>query len=212
MPRCIRFAISAFALSVSLGAAPLWAETAADVQAPDVLAAVEAYHPPPEGFPPAMGDVIMTDKGKTFVFTTFDFSIGAFDASAFFLGMESETPSFRLSAWPGGNHEAEMGVLRLTGSFAGKVTPGAQAKDAVVEISIEKDRDGRRWTSEGGPALLVIDEFTPDQPGFSSGYGRARGHFEARICSGDGEPAVVPKNARCRDVAGQFETAVQFEP
>lgn len=179
----------------------------------DVASEVQAYHPPPPGYPPAMGGVVLTEAGTDTTLTTFDFSIGAFDASAFFLKMEEAEPTFFLTAWPGADPDAKSGLLRLEASFAGKVAAGSAASSALVAISIKDDFSGRRWTSEGGgTATLVIDTFTPETPGNSSGYGHATGHFAARICSGDGDPAVVAKTARCREVSGSFATDVQYEP
>jgi hypothetical protein len=192
-------------------APPLHAETAAETQAA-IQAEVQAYHPPPEGYPPAMGGAVLTEGADTFYFTTFDYSIGAFDASAFFLGMESGAPTFTLTAWPNGDEDAKSGLLRVEGTFSGVIGPGSTDAAAVVAISIKETFRGRRWTSEGGEGVLVIDSFVPQTPGSSSGYGHATGHFTARICSADGDPAVVAKNARCRAVTGSFETDVQYEP
>lgn len=185
------------------------------VEAPrssDIVVPPESYGTP-DGKPPAMGTATLEEGGTQKVLTTIDFSIGAFDASAYFQHMEEPAPEFRLSAWPGGDAEATSGILVLEGTFGGKIAPGSAAVAAKVAELIGTDPSGRRWTSEaGGTASLVIDSFAPERPGASSGYGHATGHFAGRICSGDGDPVRPAAERRCREVTGQFETDVQYEP
>lgn len=204
--------MSRLLLSPFLGGLALFLGLAAPLHADEVPAGEPYYAPPPPGFPPVMGGVVLTEKGQDTPYMTYDFSIGAFDASAFFLKMETGEPTFTLTAWPDSNPDATEGILRVKGQFTGKIEPGSRDDKAVVAITIRDDFQGRRWTSEGGEGVLVIDSFKPEMPESSSGYGHATGHFEARICSADGDPAVVAPNARCRQVTGSFETDVQYEP
>ncbi|NBZ86116.1 hypothetical protein [Stagnihabitans tardus] len=167
----------------------------------------------PPGYPPKLGLAELVEGGKTQVLTTYDFSIGAFDASAWF-GEGIEARGFYLTAYPDDNPDARKGVLRIYGhyeSWTPGQAPGATT-EGLVEWSITEGFRGRRWTSAGKPVEVVVDSFVPQEPGQTSGYGHVTGHYSARVCSGDKDPVVVAPNARCREISGQFETDVQYSP
>lgn len=165
--------------------------------------------PTPPGYPPRLGSVTLAEGARTTTMATYDFSIGAFDASAWF-GSGTEGKGFHLTAYPEGNPEAEKGLLML---YAGMEhwAPGS-GTEALVEITMGPHRHGRRWTSAGQEAEVVIDGFVPQEAGATSGYAAVTGHFAARVCSGDKDPPVVAPNARCRDISGTFATDAQYSP
>ena len=179
---------------------------------PVVLEPVESYDTP-DGKPPALGTATLVEDGVTKTLTTFDFSIGAFDASAWF-GEGLQERGFYLDAYPDGNSAAESGVLRLYGHYPswtpGKA-PGA-AEGGLVEVSMGPDWRGRRWSSAGKPVEVVVDSFVPQEKGQTSGYGHVTGHFAATVCSGDKDPVVVAPGARCHEVSGSFATDMQYSP
>lgn len=166
---------------------------------------------PSAGDVPPLGEVRLSEAGKETIYTTFDFSVGAFDASAWLEGMGG-APRLHVTAYPDGDPQAQKGLLRIEAGFARSLAPGMITQEAKVEILMGKSRDGRRWTSEGKMAEVEIFDFVPQEAGVDTGYGRLTGRFSARICSGDGAPAVVAPNARCRDVSGLFATEAQFQP
>ncbi len=177
--------------------------------APPLPALAQEGEPLPPGYPPKLGEVQLVEAGKSTRLTTYDFSIGAFDASAWF-GEGLRGRGFQLMAYPDENPDATKGRLFLWGGLDAWA-PG-KTRAALVEILMGTDIDGRRWTSAGKPAELVIDSFTPQEKGHSSGYGHVTGHFSATVCSGDKDPVVVAPNARCREVSGRFATDAQYSP
>jgi len=178
-----------------------------------IVAPMMESYDTPDGKPPVMGTATFVEGGAEKVLSTIDFSIGAFDASAWFEHMEESMPVFHLTAWPNADSEAKGGILTMEASFGAKVGAGSHSTSAKVAELIGTDRSGRRWTSEAsGSASVVIDSFKPDTPGSSSGYGHATGHYTAHICSGDGDPVRYSPSPRCRDVSGDFDTNVQYEP
>lgn len=171
---------------------------------------MEAEQLPP-GYPPKMGEVTLTGPEGTTVFTTYDFSVGAFDASAWF-DSQGEKPHFTLSAYPDANPDAEVGKLWLTTLFDAAPKSGSKGLYTLVEIPATKDREGPRLSSAARKATVTLDSFTKEDPAATSGYGHVTGHFTARLCPVDHSPAVRVPGGACHDVSGTFDTKVQYQP
>lgn len=165
----------------------------------------------PPGYPPKMGTVTLTGPEGTQTFTTYDFSIGAFDASAWF-DTQGEAPHFTLTAYPDGNPDAEAGKFWLTTAFDAAPESGSKGRYTLVEIPATQDREGPRLSSAARKASVTIDSFTKEDPGNTSGYGHVTGHFAARLCQVDHAPAVRMSGGPCQDVTGTFDTQVQYQP
>jgi hypothetical protein len=165
---------------------------------------------PEPGYPPKLGTASLDSAGTVQIFTTFDFSVGAFDASAWFDSRDG-VQRFAMTAYPEENPDAEVGLLRVTADLPGGRVAGSEGAPVLVEIWWEDRGNGRKLTSAGHPASLVIDRFTPDSES-TSGYGQATGRFEATLCPGMGDPAKVTSGADCQEVRGSFDTRVQYSP
>ena len=152
----------------------------------------------------------MIQDGVTQVFTTYDYAVGAYDASAWFDSDEGQS-RFTLTGYPDENPDAEDALLRLTAHLPQGRIAGSAGKDELVEVWLDNGRKGAKLTSVGHPAALVIDSFTPDTAE-TSGYGQSSGHFSAVLCPGTGDPAVVAPGNACRAVSGRFDTGVQYQP
>ncbi|MFT4149968.1 MAG: hypothetical protein QM656_07190 [Paracoccaceae bacterium] len=154
----------------------------------------------PPGYPPKLGDVTATLDGKPAAWETYDFSIGAFDASAWIDSYDG----FRLKiiGYTPGNPDAEADHLVIEARFDGKPRAGDTGRPVLVEI-YDKGLTGRRASSEGKPATLTVDRI---KTGFnSSGYGSFTGSFRATLCPKGG------KTGPCREIAGRFDTGMQYE-
>jgi hypothetical protein len=165
---------------------------------------VAVYDPElPEGYPPKMGDVFGALAGETVEWETFDFSIGAFDASAW-IGAGYETPemSFHLMAYPPGEPDTMAGRFHAEADFGAALHIG-EGENVVVSIMKGDDIDGARLSSEGQAALLVIDSIGPDRE--NSYNRRITGRIEARLCPVDWE------SQPCQDLILAFDTDMQLE-
>lgn len=83
---------------------------------------------------------------------------------------------------------------------------GDVAGEAVVEILAEQDTDGKRLTSQGKPAQVVVESFLRRG---DENYGSASGTFSTEICWTQGDKARITR--QCRPIAGRFDTKLQFE-
>jgi hypothetical protein len=157
----------------------------------------------PEGYPPKMGDVFGALGGETVVWETFDFSIGAFDASAW-IGAGYETPemTFHLMAYAPGEPDTMAGRFHAEADFGAALHIG-EGENVVVSIMKGDDMDGPRLSSEGQPALLVIDSIGPDRE--DSYNRRVTGRIEAQLCPIDW------KQQSCQDLVLTFDTDMQLE-
>ncbi len=166
----------------------------------------------PPGYPPKMGTATVSGAQGGKVYTTYDFSVGAFDASAWF-DVEDGKQRFALIGYPDQNHEAEVGRLHLVTHFAAPPKAGSKGTDAMIEVYLDGKHDGKRMSTAHTKARIVIDSFTKNDPTNTSGYGHVTGHFAGRMCPTDGEPdKAVVQATGCEDVAGSFDTDVQYEP
>jgi hypothetical protein len=157
----------------------------------------------PEGWPPKMGDVTGTLGDTAKHWETFDFSIGAFDASAW-VGAGYETPlmTLHLMAYPPGEPDRMPGRFHATADYGDALRSGEGAK-VHVAILRDEDIDGPRLSSEGQPARLVIDAIGPARE--NSYNRRITGRIEARLCPVDWPGEV------CQDLALTFDTDMQLE-
>jgi hypothetical protein len=185
------------------------APSGAGTSAEPVEAVVAPFVPPP-GYPPKLGTAQLNAEGTVQIFTTYDFSVGAFDASAWF-DSENDVPRFTLTGYPGENPDAETGLLRVTAHLPNGSAAGSAGTEVLVEIWQEGKRNGAKLTSVGHPASLVLDSFTQESDG-TSGYGHASGRFTATLCPGAGDPAQVTLGTQCHEVSGSFDTGVQYSP
>jgi len=157
----------------------------------------------PEGYPPLMGEVVATLGDAPVTWQTYDFSLGAFDASAW-VGDTDDTVTLHIMAYPAGQPDAREGRLRIEAAFGLFPSPGATPDRAVIEVLQAGDIDGRKLTS-GGTATLTLEAFSRT----SYAYGRAKGTFEATLCLKRSKDA--PLGRRCKPIKGRFDTAIQFD-
>lgn len=158
----------------------------------------------PEGYPPTMGDVTATLGGRDLTWQTYDFSIGAFDASAW-VSDEDDKITLRIMAYPEGQPEKMEDRLRIVAEFPLFPSPGSQADTAVVEVLGEKEIDGRKLTSGSGTVALTLDEFSRN----SYAYGHTSGSFEATLCLK--RTKTAPVSRKCQKMTGRFDTDIQFD-
>lgn len=169
-----------------LAAAPLWAQE-------DL----------PPGYPPRMGEITGTLGGKDVTWETFDFSVGAFDASAQATrdGESGEVTLRLIGHRPGAPDSRRMRAV-IRGSFGASLRLGA-ARDPEIAIYRGAEWDGPRLTSEGQTVELVIDSIGPE---VSDSYSRrVTGHASARLCP----KAWLLKS--CQEVVLRFDTDVQID-
>ncbi len=153
---------------------------------------------PGPGYPPKMGDVTGRLGDQAVAWETFDFSIGAFDASA---SVDHFGGPYRLQiiGYTPGRPQSEGDRLRVSGTFAGLPAPGALRE---VQLSIGADGDGGAvgFVAQGTTLLVErIDAVT------GSGYGAASGRITGSVC-----PANPAVKAPCRLFEARFTTRVQF--
>lgn len=156
----------------------------------------------PPGYPPKMGDITGTLDGKPVAWAAYDFSIGAFDASADATrDWDTKVVNLQIIGYTPGDPQNDSMRVRLKGDFGTILRPGPAT--AAVEIAIFRTRDwkGPRLTSEGKRAELVIDSIGPIVP--NSYSRRVTGHASAELC---------PKKwlfKSCKTIELRFDTDVQ---
>lgn len=174
----------------------LWAGAAS---ATEVLVMPEQ---PPPGYPPLLGAAKGNLGDKAVAWEFYDFSIGAFDASAWVdSDWTSKVVSFHLMGYTPGEPEEMRFRLRVSGEL-GKVFQTGTAEAPLVEVLKGRDIDGPRLTSEGQRAEVVIESIGPKQP--DSYLRHVTGRVSARVC---------PKDwlfKSCKDIALRFDTEVQM--
>lgn len=167
------------------------------------------------GYPPRMGVVEASLGGRAARYETFDFSVGAFDASAQFRnepaadGTITSGGRVRLVLWayPDGDPKARKGILAIAAVFPGLPAGAARSRDVTVELRTDGDSGGRRLLSKG-PARLELLSITRDADQ-GGAYGRGTGRVSATLCEAVGD-ALVPGGA-CQDFSARFDTALQFD-
>jgi hypothetical protein len=165
---------------------------------------IAVYDPElPDGYPPKMGDVWGALGDKAVAWETFDFSIGAFDASAWVgAGYEEPVMTLRIMAYPPGEPDTMAGRVFAKAEF-GDVLHVGTGMNVEVSIMQGDDIDGVRMSSEGQSAALTIESIGPARE--NSYNRRLVGNIEARLCPVDWEGQA------CQDVRLRFDTDVQIE-
>jgi len=158
----------------------------------------------PEGYPPVMGEVTATVGGRDVVWQTYDFSVGAFDASAWVNDLDDQI-TLRIMAYPEGQPDKMEDRLLIEVVFPLFPSPGSTPKSVLVEVLGVKDSDGRKLTSGTSPVVFTLDEFSRN----SYAYGRTKGSFEATICLKRTATAKLSK--KCQPIKGRFDTEIQFD-
>lgn len=156
-----------------------------------------------EDYPPKMGEVTGVLGDEAMMWETFDFSIGAFDASAWVgAGYEEPLMTLRIMAYPPGEPDTMAGRVFAIAEFGDALHPG---EGTNVEVSIMKgdDIDGARLSSAGQTAVLVVESIGPARE--NSYNRRLVGTIEARLCPVDWE------GQECQDLSLTFDTDVQME-
>ena len=157
----------------------------------------------PEGYPPKMGEITGTLGGEAVVWETFDFSVGAFDASAW---AEKDFNTRRVTAnlmgYPPGKPDEKSGRLFVRAGF-GKALRTGRAQSAEVLYLQGPDRDGPRLSSVNQKAQVIIDSIGPKVE--NSYSRRVTGRVHAQLC-----PVDWP-GQKCRVVKVSFDTDMQMD-
>ena len=157
----------------------------------------------PEGYPPTMGEVSGTLGSEAVKWETFDFSIGAFDASAWVgAGYEDPLMTLHLMAYPPGEPDTMAGRLHAEAEFGDALHLG-EGVNVAVSIMQGDDIDGARLSSEGQSAVLIVDSIGPARE--DSYNRRVTGTITAHLCPVDW------KGQACQDLELSFDTDMQLE-
>jgi hypothetical protein len=160
----------------------------------------------PDGYPPQIGVVTAEMDGTTVSWNTYDYSIGAFDASVQVLGY-GDKPELRLMGETGPSSRSNRLVMKS--SMRTKLQKGT-LQDPLIELIAGEDMNGTRLTSAGGSrAEIVVDAITVDPE--REVVGHIKGHFSANLCAAESDPQgyVVDRGA-CHTISGSFESDMQF--
>lgn len=191
LQECMRQVLGLSAVVLALGL-PVLAQEAITIT-PDL----------PEGYPPKMGEVSGEMGGKPVAWETFDFSIGAFDASAW-ASKDFETKRIfaHLNGYVPGEPDNLAGRIMAQARF-GKVLRTGKGKQPLVEVLQGEDREGPRLSSKGQSAQFVIESIGPK--GENSYSRRVTGHIEARLCPIDWAEMT------CQPITLRFDTDMQMD-
>ena len=178
------------------------------VELPGGALAFDPYADP--SYPPLMGTIVLTSAaGDRMVWNTYDYSVGAFDAAAWFADT-ADGGRLTLIGRPEGQPRAETGLIRIEAPFTGAPGPGMTFGPATI---IGHDR-GTQETPDlrSQTAAVTLTAFDRSRTDVGSvlvdgqelaTYGEIAGEITARLCPVDGSP--------CEDVSGSFATEVQFD-
>ncbi|MDZ4312520.1 MAG: hypothetical protein U1A24_18385 [Cypionkella sp.] len=171
----------------------LWVAGAAAAQDTEAL---------PAGYPPKLGGAAGQLGGKPAAWEFFDFSIGAFDASAWVdSDYETKAVQLKLMGYAPGQPNDMRFRLWAKGDFGPAFRSGA-AEAPVVEVLRDDDIEGPRLSSQGQQAEMVIESIGPKQD--NSYLRHVTGRLTARLCPQD----WLFKS--CQDIDLRFETDVQM--
>lgn len=158
--------------------------------------------PERNGPPPVMGTVSLTEGGVTQVFTTYDFSVGAFDGSAWF-GPGDPGARLVMTAYPDRNPDAETGLLRIEAELPALPVRKTVTGAALVQV-LDRAGSGRvLWSNLGRPAWLEVGSFARIG---ADAYGHVTGSYRTVLCD-----MTAPEKNDCHEVTGTFDTQVQFD-
>ncbi len=160
----------------------------------------------PVGDPPQIGLVRANIDGTAVSWTTYDYSIGAFDASVQVLGY-GDSPELRLMAETGPNSRSNRLVMKA--SMRSKLQTGA-LQGPLIGLVAGEDLNGTRLTTAGGSrAEIVVESITVDPQ--REVMGHIKGHFSASLCAAKSDPAgFVVDRLSCHPISGSFESDMQF--
>ena len=164
--------------------------------------AQEVYMPPPEGWPWLLGDVAGKLGGKKVAWQTYDFSIGALDASVW-AGDPWGPVEFHLGGFTPGDPKSDRMKLQVTAGFGGALQPGMAVGPVKVNIYLSSNRDGPRLSSDGHRASLTITSLVRSTD--NQNYGHVAGTVTARLCP------VLWQGKSCQDFSMRFDTDMQFD-
>jgi hypothetical protein len=159
----------------------------------------------PDGYPPKIGTVATELDGKAVAWDTYDYSIGAYDASVQVLNYNGQI-QFRLMGEPPGKPDQARNRLVMKAVMANTGQTGPLAKP-VIEIVAGKDWQGVRLTSTGSEISLVLDSLKMMGP--SGEYGHVAGQFSTTLCAADGEPPRIDRT-KCQPFRGSFDSELQI--
>lgn len=175
------------ALSLILAALPLSAQH----MAPDL----------PPDYPPKMGEIAGNLGKQVVVWETYDFSIGAFDASAW-IGRRDGAYQVTLVGYPTGNPKARAGRILIRATYDD--LPGVGAVPTSAEINLpDTDRldEGPRLSSKGQGAEVTLQAISRED----YAYGRIAGTAKARLCP------VGGRDGGCRAITVTFDSRLQYD-
>ncbi|GLS87393.1 hypothetical protein GCM10010873_35530 [Cypionkella aquatica] len=171
----------------------LWVAGAAAAQETEAL---------PPGYPPKLGGAAGQLGDTSVAWEFFDFSIGAFDASAWVdRDYNSGTVRLHLMGYAPGKPDDTRNRLLAQGDF-GKAFHTGAAEMPLVEVLQGSDVDGPKLTSKGQRAEIVVESIGPLPE--NSYLRHVTGRLTARVC-----PQDWPLKS-CQTIALQFETDVQM--
>lgn len=157
----------------------------------------------PEGYPPLMGGASGSLGQTAVAWEFFDFSVGAFDASAWVdQDWDSKDVRLHLLGYPPGQPKDRRFRLLVEGNFGAKLRKGAAVAPVRVAVLRGKDIDGAQLTSDGQRAEVVIETIGPKQD--NSYLRHVTGRVSARLCP----KAWLFKS--CQDIELRFDTDVQM--
>ena len=152
---------------------------------------------------PVMGSVTGFIVGEAFAWETLDFSVGALDGSAW-IGSRDGSVVLTITGYPAGTGGAAAGRVQIVTEMPNGLAPGPGANAAITLFETEGDT-GPRLQSTGQP-LVNVSNFVR----FDDINGSVQGTFVTTLCFVAG-PDSAPEAGECRDVAGEFDTRVQFD-
>lgn len=152
---------------------------------------------------PVIGSVTGFVSGVPTNWETIDYSVGAPDATAFIL-FQDDRYELNVNAFPAGTGGQRAAWLQVTAVLPNGPVPGP-GSDVTIRLHDADGVDGPRYQSTGTPLLNLSTLTRSDDL-----YGSASGTFVATLCRID-TPDAPPDTGTCLDVAGEFETRLQFD-
>lgn len=151
---------------------------------------------------PVMGSVTGFVGGDQRAWETLDFSVGALDGSAFVTRRDGGEV-LTITGFVAGSGGAPEGRIRIVAGLGG-LAPGPGSNVSIILFE-SAEESGPRLQSTGVPLLNVSNLVRLDEIG-----GTAQGTFVATLCRVT-DPDAPADTSDCRDVAGEFDTRVQFD-
>lgn len=175
------------------------------------------YAAPPEGYPWKIGEATISLDGAARSYTTFDFSIGAFDSAVQFRAhydcsgsgacKDTGKIALHMRAHPDGNAETENDVVDVIAVF--NRLPSAAKKPRAVEVVIHNvgGQEGSYLRAKGR-AKLVLSDVTRGVDG-DQHYGHFKATVTATVCEATEEALI--KGGACHVFKAEYDTGVQYD-